>query len=112
VAIRSREDGQGHRRNQEHVAGEMIAVDEWAEEGPALDGGEDAVDQPRVDSRLPQRHQGESHAEQCHKALEAPSGLAAVQRGDPADVQDERGHQEGGAAQRALRVHSDRRPRT
>jgi hypothetical protein len=110
--MRSREDGQGHRRNQQHVAGEVIAVDEWAEEGPALDGGEDAVDQPRVDGHLPQRHQGEGQAQQCHEALEAPSGLAAVQRDDRADVQEQRGHQEGGAAQRALHVHGDRRPRT
>jgi len=110
--MRSREDGQGHRRHQQHVAGEVIAVDERAEEGLALDGGEDAIDQPRVDGDLHQRHQGEGQAEQCHEALEAPSGLAAVQRGDRPHVQEERGHQKGGAAQRALRVHGDRRPRT
>ena len=109
--MRPREDGQGHRHDEQHVTGEVVAVDERAEEGVALDGGEDAVDQPRVDGHLRERHQGESQAEQGHEALEAPPGLAPVQRGDRAEMQQERGDHEGGAAQRALRVHGDRRPR-
>ena len=108
--MRPREHGQGHWRHQQHVAGEVIAVDEGAEEGLALDGGEDAVDPSRVHGRLRQRHQGESQAEEGHEALEAPSGLAPVQRGGRAEVQEERGHQKGGPAQRALHVHGDRRP--